>query len=99
MSWGVDRTLQLWDLATGERRAFAGHEAPVHGALLLPDERVLSWSADRSIRVTDINSRYASLAFYFDAVPTVVLPNRSGGFLVGDALGRIHALELLDRGP
>ena len=53
LSWSGDRTLRVWDVATGEGRALTGHRA-VDGALLLPDGRVLSWSDDRTLRVWDV---------------------------------------------
>lgn len=37
----------------------------------------------------------APLAFYFDATPTVIMAERENKFMVGDALGRIHFLEVL----
>ena len=57
LSWSVDGTLRVWDLATGEGRALTGHERLVTGALLLPDGRVLSWSADGTLRVWDLATR------------------------------------------
>ena len=54
LSWSEDRTLRVWDLATGEGRALTGHDGSVHGALLLPDGRALSWSGDGTLRVWDL---------------------------------------------
>ena len=76
-----------------------GHAGPVSGALVLPDGRVLSWSEDRTLRLHDLQGNEAPLAFFFDATPTVVLPHDSHRFFVGDALGRIHFLELVGTSP
>jgi WD40 repeat protein len=96
LSWSNDCTLRVWDAGTGAGRALTGHEDWVTGALLLPDGRVLSRSHDRSVRVHDIDGRDPALAFHFDATPTVVLPIAAGELFVGDALGRIHVLEIQD---
>jgi WD40 repeat protein len=96
LSWSRDATLRVWDLATGESRALTGHDALVEGAQLLPDGRVLSRSHDWSIRLWDIDGTRPTLAFYFDATPTVALPyDHQSRLFVGDALGRVHFLEIL----
>ena len=48
LSWSLDKTLRLWDAATG---AAIGeplrHEGEVNGAVYSPDgKRILSWSND-----------------------------------------------------
>ena len=55
LSWSDDKTLRLWDAATG---AAIGeplrHEGPVNGALYSPDgRRILSWSSDQTLRQWD----------------------------------------------
>ena len=57
LSWSCDRTLRLWDLASGQSRALEGHSARVHGAVVLADgARALSWSGDRTLRLWDLAS-------------------------------------------
>jgi WD40 repeat protein len=55
LSWSDDKTLRLWDAATG---AAIGepmrHDGPVFGALYSPDgKRILSWSSDETLRLWD----------------------------------------------
>jgi hypothetical protein len=63
--------------------------------LVLPDGRVLSWSEDRTIRRWNVDHHLAEEAFYFDAIPIAVLPLNTGVVFVGDALGRVHVLDLV----
>ena len=56
LSWSKDRTLRVWDLATGEGRPLRGHQGSVSGALPLPDGRVLSWGEGGTLRVWDLAS-------------------------------------------
>jgi WD40 repeat protein len=52
LSWSYDRTLRLWDAATGACSALLeGHTAWVDNARSLPDGRILSWSQDRTLRL------------------------------------------------
>jgi WD40 repeat protein len=96
LSWSEDRTLRRWNLATGESDVLPGHEGSIRGSILLPDDRLVTWSVDRSIRIRSVYGHDRALAFHFDATPTVVVPERTGRFVVGDALGRIHFLEIDD---
>ena len=55
LSWSDDKTLRLWDAATG---AAIGkplqHESWVYGAVYSPDgKRILSWSDDKTLRLWD----------------------------------------------
>jgi GTPase SAR1 family protein len=58
ISAGLDFTLRLWDLETGEElRAFRGHTSVVWSVTLLPDGlRVLSSSADGTWRLWNISN-------------------------------------------
>ena len=49
LSWSIDRTLRLWDIATGQQIGPAmKHDGAVVGARLTKDKtRILSWSDDR----------------------------------------------------
>ena len=57
-SGGLDRTLRLWDRATGnEIRAFFGHEGFVRGLAFSPDGRwLLSASEDYSLKLWEVAS-------------------------------------------
>lgn len=58
ISGSNDRTLRLWDIATGrELRRFVGHEGPVESLAISPDGRTLASGAqDFTIRLWDIHS-------------------------------------------
>jgi WD40 repeat protein len=55
LSWSWDKTLRLWDAATGAQIGPAmRHDEVVMGALLLDDgRRILSWSYDKTLRLWD----------------------------------------------
>jgi len=58
LTGAADRSLRLWDLASGkELRVLAGHAADVTAAAIAPNRRLLlSGSADRSVRLWDAAS-------------------------------------------
>ncbi|TBB38567.1 TIR domain-containing protein [Rhizobium ruizarguesonis] len=58
LSWSADKTLRLWNLATGQQIGLAmQHDDAVYGALLMPDgARVLSWSADKTLRLWNLTT-------------------------------------------
>ena len=53
LSWSRDKTVRLWDMATGRQIGPAmTHDDDVNGALLSRDEtRILSWSRDKTVRL------------------------------------------------
>lgn len=55
LSWSEDKSVRLWDAATGRQVGPAKmHGDMVRGALLSRDEsRILSWSNDKSVRLWD----------------------------------------------
>jgi energy-coupling factor transporter ATP-binding protein EcfA2 len=55
LSWSDDKTLRLWDAATGQQIGpDMRHDGLVYGAQLSKDERrILSWSADKTLRLWD----------------------------------------------
>jgi WD40 repeat protein len=52
-----DSTLRIWDSQSGKTLAvLEGHTAPVNGARVLPDGRILSWASDHTLRIWDSQS-------------------------------------------
>ena len=76
ISGSYDRTIRLWDLATGkELRRLEGHAGPVLSVAVAPDGRTALWgSADGTIRLWDlINGRQVQVyAGHKGAVNSVV---------------------------
>ena len=56
---------------------------------------MLSWSEERTVRSHLLDGTEPTLAFHFDAAPTVVIPTGSHSYFVADALGRVHVLDLV----
>jgi WD40 repeat protein len=88
-----DGSVRVWNLATATGRVLTRHAARVIDVKLLPDGRVMSWSNDRSLRVRRPESDDKELAYWFDATPVRVAVGPPPELLVGDSLGRVHALE------
>jgi WD40 repeat protein len=65
-SGGLDRTLRLWDRATGQEiRGFFGHEGFVRGLAFSPDGRwLLSASEDFSLKLWEVASGYNLTDFH-----------------------------------
>ncbi len=59
MSGSGDKTLKLWDVATGkEIRTFVGHTSTVDSVAFSPDGRTaLSGSGDRTLKLWDVTGR------------------------------------------
>lgn len=95
LSWAIDHTLHLWDLAQGsEPQVLARHEGTIRGALLLPGgRRVLSWSEDHTLRLFDLSLGTRIGCYVVDAAVTTVALSRDGHVaFVGDALGFVQIL-------
>ncbi len=59
VSGSDDRTLRLWDAATGEQvgRPFTGHQRAVRGGRVQPDgTRIVSGADDNTVRIWDVDS-------------------------------------------
>src|SRR4029079_14414735 len=60
ISGGDDRTIRVWDIASGrERRRWVGADCPIFGLAATPDgTRVVVAGDDSDLRVWDIESRH-----------------------------------------
>lgn len=94
----VDGVLRAWDLETGQMtRVLEGHSGRVNALAILDRRRIVSASADRTLRLWDLDSLETLWIFSLDLPPEAlsVTPDRAT-IVVGDAAGRIHFLDVVD---
>ncbi len=99
LSGSTDKTLRLWDLASGAQlRLFEGHRAPVTAVAVTPDGRhALSGLYDGTLRLWDLESGAELAAFCADAaIQCCAVAQDRNRTVAGDALGRIQVLDILD---
>ncbi|MCP5117114.1 MAG: hypothetical protein GY953_40330, partial [bacterium] len=99
LSGSTDKTLRLWGLESGaELRCFEGRESEVRAVALSADgRRALSGSQDKTLRLWDLESGAELAAFHDDwAITCCAITEEGDRAVFGDALGRIHMLEILD---
>lgn len=99
LSAADDRTFRLWDIDSGaELKRFDGHRDLITCLTVLPDgRRALSGSHDRSLRLWDIESGTELACLTFDElVGAVAWSEPLQVAVVGDGLGRIHAIGIID---
>jgi WD40 repeat protein len=102
LSASEDKTLRLWDLKTGsEERRLEGHEAEVTSVTILTNrQRALSASRDKTLRLWDLETGTQLACLTFDAIPfAIAWSERMSAAVVGDGMGLVHVIELLDRPP
>ena len=93
-----DRTLKVWDVGTGRLlRTLEGHQEGVTGVAIGPGGRTaISASRDKTLKVWDLVTGAILANFTGDAAFLSVACNPDGRRVVaGDALGRLHFLDLL----
>jgi len=102
-----DRTLRVWDLATGAELArLTGHEASVLAVALTPDgRRAVSASDDRTLRVWDTETGEEMATIVLDGRLTCValVPGQAAAagtvtLLAGDAAGNVYCLRYVEPG-
>ena len=105
ISGSEDRTLRVWDLASGEcQRTLEGHTGPVR-AVAVAEGRVISGSDDRTLRVWDLESgqevaRWEGEGGFFTCDASVLDADAGGDspsllIATGDTGGHVHVLQLL----
>ena len=91
-----DKTLELWDLASGRAlRTFTGHSGSVNAVAVTSDgQRVLSASEDQTLKVWELASGRELATFKADAALYCCAVSPDGKtILAGDTDGVIHVLR------
>jgi WD40 repeat protein len=92
-----DRTIRLWDVRSGRALArLEGHSGWIRALAVLPDGRLASGSDDKIIRLWDPRSGQEIARLEVDAAVYCLAALTDGRLVAGDALGRLHWLEILD---
>jgi len=96
VSGSDDRTVRVWDLATGGARTLKGHGAAVNAvAVTLDGHSAVSGSDDRTVRVWDLATSLTRATFHADAEVTSCAVSADGQTLAaGDRSGQVHFLRL-----
>jgi WD40 repeat protein len=93
-----DWTLKVWDLESGrEVKTLQGHSDRVFGVAVTTDgRRAVSASDDKTLKVWDLESGTEVAAFTCDAAAECCACVGDSRLVAGDALGRLHWLELVE---
>ena len=92
-----DNTIRLWDVTAGAETArLEGHSGSVAALCMLPDGRLASGSCDNTIRLWDVTAGAETARLEIDAPIRCIAALPSGRLVAGDALGRLHWLEIVD---
>jgi WD40 repeat protein len=92
-----DDTIRLWDVTAGDETArLEGHSGSVYALCMLPDGRLASGSGDDTIRLRDVTAGDETARLEIDAPIHCVLALPTIRLVAGDAIGRLHWLEIVD---
>jgi WD40 repeat protein len=93
-----DRTLKVWDLASGaELRTLVGHGNAVGAVAVTSDGRhAVSASRDRTLKVWDLASGELVVALTCDQWMSCIAAASDRVFVAGDSGGTVHVMELHD---
>lgn len=97
VSGSGDTTLKLWDLGTGKLlRTLEGHQGAVNAVALSGDGKTcVSGSWDKTLKLWDVASGDRLASYTGDSQFRGVGITPDGRYAVaGDALGRLHKLEI-----
>jgi WD40 repeat protein len=92
-----DRTLKVWDLATGAvLHTLESHKDGVSAVAVTPDgRRAVSASGDKTLKVSDLATGAVVATFTADGdVCACAIAQDGVSIVAGDALGRVHVLRL-----
>jgi WD40 repeat protein len=97
LSGSLDKTLKVWDLATGRLlRTLEGHASRVRAVAMSGDgTRALSGSDDKTLKVWDLATGGVVATFAAD-YPLLCYASspRAETLVAGDSSGRVHLLRL-----
>ena len=82
--------------AGAEAARLEGHSGAVLALCVLPDGRLASGSWDNTIRLWDVTAGAETARLEIDAPIDCVLALPTIRLVAGDAIGRLHWLELVD---
>jgi WD40 repeat protein len=99
ISASSDNTLMVWDLDTGVAiKTLEGHSHRVRGVAISSDGRhAVSVSDDKTLKIWNLDAFTELVSMTGDARTLCCAFISGSKFVVGDALGRLHWLEIVDR--
>lgn len=101
VSASSDRTLCIWDAATGTvRQTLSGHRAPVHGCAIAPDGQLIaSTSADNTVKIWRTADGVCLTTLHVDAVLEDCAWTPDGQRLVAVGAAGVYFMALTDVAP
>jgi len=64
LTWTAKGSVHLWSLSAGKMLSqWKAHDGPILGVDALPDGRILTWSRDKTLRITDPDGRADPVSF------------------------------------
>ncbi len=97
ISGSSDKTLKLWELATGqELRTLTGHSSSVNAVTVTPDGKyVISGSDDNTLKLWDLATGECIATFTADyPIKCCAVAPDGRTIVAGDSSGKVHFLRL-----
>jgi WD40 repeat protein len=97
-SAGYDRTVRIWDGASGEKtRCLSGHDDPVDCVAFGPGGRwVASGGRDRTVRLWDVETGLSTVVVSLPAAVRCITAHPARQLIAcGDEGGALHVLEII----
>lgn len=93
----ADTTIRLWDVMTGAETArFRRHSNWVTALCVRPDGRLASTSHDKTIWLWDVTTPREVIRLEVDTFVECLVTLADSYLVVGDSLGRLHWLDVVD---